>query len=101
MKVQMMLLLGYWGERGSSCLNFREMLLTRDGDRRKGLFRLFQKMNCISKGEAVGNSRTHLEKGERIGVVVPKCMLGGSVGRFDNREPRKHSGPQVHAEREC
>ena len=97
----MTLLLGYWGGRGSRSLNFREMLLTGDGERRKGLFRVFQKRNCISKGEAVGNSRTHLEKGERIGVVAPKCMLGGNVGGVDNREPRRQSGPQVHAGREC
>ena len=97
----MTLLLGYWGGRGSRSLNFREMLLTGDGERRKGLFRVFQKRNCISKGEAVGNSRTHLEKGERIGVVAPKCMLGGNIGGVDNREPRRQSGPQVHAGREC
>ena len=77
------------------------MLLTGDGERRKGLFRVFQKRNCISKDEAVGNSRTHLEKGEHIGVVAPKCMLGGNVGGVDNREPRRQSGPQVHAGREC
>ena len=48
-----------------------------------------------------GKGRIHVEKGECIGVVVPKCLLGGNVGRFDNRVPRRQSVPQVHAGREC
>ena len=83
--------MGYWGGRGDA---------SHRGWGEKEVFRLFQKRNCISKGVAEGKGRTHVEKGECIGVV-PKCMLGGNAGQFDNRVPRRQSGPQVHAGREC